>query len=1246
MPFPRPWPTLATLVLAASLHAAPRISEFAAINSGSQLDGNGATPDWIELFNPDPEPLDLTGYHLTDDPEIPTKYTFPAGTTLPAGGYLIVFASNQADSSYIDPSGYRHTNFSLNSNGEYLALAAPGGSVIQAFAPAYPKQRDDYTYGIGTSSDTTTLVAQGASCRWLVPSSDLGDAWKLNGFDDSAWSAAETGIGYGYDAETGTGGDTRAAMWFTNASIYIRIPFDVTDPGAFSSLTLKMRYDDGFVAYLNGVRVAAGNAPDEASLTHTSTATEQHPDENAVVPEVFNFAPGALVPGPNVLTIHGLNLTASGSNSSDFLALPELEATETNTSGSFGYFAPPTPGAPNPAVPLTGFVADTKFSHDRGYYREPFTLAITSATPEAEIYYTTDGTAPSDQNGTRYTTPVTIDSTTTIRAIAMREDMIPTNIDTQTYLFVADVVRQTRPPEYPSTWGGAPADYSMDPDIVDHPDYADTFEDAFAALPTLSLVFEPDAFFDPNTGIYQRPGNEGIAWERPLSAEFLVPDQSEPGFQIDAGVRIQGGSSRNVDTPKHSLSLRFRSEYGDAKLNYPLFANTPVGETAIEEFDSLQLRPEYNYGWMHRHWYQADHALYGRDQWASDLYNAMGQNGSHGRWVHLFLNGIYWGLYDVHERPDADHMANYFGGDQTDYDTVNSSVATNGDLAAFNTMMDLAYGSIQTQPVYEAIQDYLDLDAFADYMILNAYVGNRDWDGHNWRAARKREPGAPYLFFPWDTEFAVSHVSGGVFPTPPNFFSTSLSTNVTGKNSNRRPTGLQSRLQLNAEYRLRYADRVQKHFFNDGPLVPAKAAEFWTNRSAPMTTAIVAESARWGDFRRDVAPGRWASSDFDLYTRDDHYLPVHDWLVDTYIPQRSDIVLSQLRARNLYPDTDAPVFSPHGGIIPRGSSVSISGDDTIYYTTDGSDPRLTGGTINPSAVALGIGAPLPLTESTHLKARTRAPNGEWSALTTATYTVDVSKLTLSEIMYHPIGNPLAEFLELTNTGEFEISLTGLHFSEGIIFDFDQHSAIPSLAPGERLLIVRDLAAFQAVYGSGLDALIAGTFQEGTALNNGGETLAISNADGTQILAVTYRDTAPWPTEADTLDHSLVFTGGDRDLPINWRASSTPGGNPGTSDSTPLTDGSLIDYALASAPGINPDPNFPTFSWTVNLTADDVTHAVQHSYDLSNWTTLDTPIASQSLDVAAGTRTLTMILPGGPEGYARLVIRSRSLAGAE
>ena len=1216
------------------LFAVPQITEFVAINASSQTDGDGNTPDWIEIYNPDPALLDLAGYHLTDDPEIPEKYTFPTGTTIDGGAYLIVFASGQTDSNYIDAGGFRHTNFSLSGSGEYLALNAPDGSNLQSFSPGYPAQFEDVSYGVGTSAAVTTFLEQGDPSTWFVPDSDIGSGWQLAGFDDASWTNANTGIGYGYGAEIGAGGNTSDAMWFSNASVYLRVPFEVDDPAALSSLTLNMRYEDGFVAYLNGVRVAAANAPEEGALAYDSTATAVQPDEDAIEPEAFTISPASLVAGTNILAIHGLNFTSSGSNSNDFLALPELVGVESDATGAFGYFLDSTPGEINGPTPLTGFVEDTKFSHDRGYHSEAFDLEITSDTPGATIIYTTDGTEPSESNGTTYAGAITIDSTSMIRAFALKENFHPTNVDTQSYLFVDDIVRQTRPSGYPSTWGGVTADYDMDPDIVDDPDYTNEFETAFAALPTLSLVFDPDALFHSSTGIYQRPGSQGDAWERPLSAEFFVPDHSEPGFQINAGIRIQGGSSRSTDTPKHSLSLRFRAEYGDEKLRYPLYKDSPNGETAVEEFDLLQLRPEYNFGWMHRHYYQADHALYGRDQWASDMFNEMGSNGSHGRWVHLYLNGIYWGLYDLHERPDADHMANYFGGDDDDYDTVNSSVATKGDLVAYNQMMDLAYGNIETQGTYNAIQEFLDVDTFIDYMILNAYIGNRDWDGHNWRAARKREPGAGYKFFPWDSEFAVSHVGGGVF-TPPNFFTTSLSTNVTGNNGNRRPTGLQQRLDNNAEYRLHYADHVRAHFFNGGPLTPERSAEIWTRRSDSMMDAIVAESARWGDFRRDVLPGRWNSSDFDLYTRDDHYLPTLTWLLDTYLPQRSDIVLAQLKARNLYPDLDAPDFAQHGGTAARGFQLQVSAPDTIHYTTDGSDPRLTGGAISPTAASLVSGNNLTLNESILLKARTRASDGEWSALTEASFIIDASSLSFSEIMYHPEPEPLSEFLEIHNGSDFAVSLTGLRFTAGVDFDFDRDSSIDSLAADARLLIVRDLDAFRGVHGNAHDALIAGTFQNGTALANGGETLTISDANDELILSVTYNDNAPWPGSSDGGGRSLVHTGGDVTDPLNWRPSAANNGNPDSSDSLLFEGGSLVEYALNGTPELNGT----LFTFVLNLGADDVSLAAQHSDDLENWTTISTAILSQELTPDGLGRKITVEFPEGTSGYGRVLLSS-------
>ncbi|MGJ8695484.1 MAG: lamin tail domain-containing protein [Verrucomicrobiaceae bacterium] len=1218
--------------------AAPQITEFAAINGGHLLDGDGSASDWIEIHNPDGVPLEIGGYHLTDDPAQPMLYTFPAGTLIPVGGYLTVFASGRVEANYTDGAGNLHTNFSLKGSGEYLSLRAPDGSLVQEFFPEYPAQEEDVSYGSGTLSPEFTFISQSDVSTWLVPGSNIGNSWQLPEFDDAGWNASGVSIGYGYNDLISAGGDTRSAMWFVNASVYQRIPFQVEDASAISSLLLSMRYEDGFVAYLNGVRVASANAPAEGSLTHTSSATSIHSDEEAVIPVEFDLSPASLVDGTNILAIHGLNRSSSGSDSSDFLMISGLSGTAVGET-SFGYFLQPTPGEANVSAPLIGFVKDTKFSHDRGYFTEPFDLAITSATPGAVIIYTVDGTPPSESNGMIYTGPVTIDETTALRAIATKNGYQSSNVDTQTYLFVEDIVRQTRPSDYPSTWSGARADYDMDPEVVDDPAYADLFDESFAAMPTLSLVFDPDAFFDSSTGIYQRPMEEGVDWERPTSAEFFLADGSEPGFQLDAGVRVQGGSSRNPDTPKHSLSLRFRSEYGAGKLRYPLYENSPGGETAVEEFDVLQLRPEYNFGWMHRHWYQAEHALYGRDQWASDLFNKMGQNGSHGRWVHLFLNGIYWGLYDLHERPDADHMANYYGGQKEDYDTVNSSVATNGDLVAFNEMMDLAYGSITSAGTYAAIQEYLDVDAFIDYMVLNAYVGNRDWDGHNWRAARKREPGAPYLFFPWDTEFAASHVGGGNFSNPPNFETTALNTNVLGNNGNRRPTGLQQRLALNAEYRLRYADRVRAHFFNGGALTPAVSSTTWTTRSALMHDAVVAESARWGDFRRDVNSGPWSSANFDLYTRDDDYLPMNTWLVGSYIPQRSDIVLSQLRNENLYPDTDAPDFSQYGGVVAVGYELEITGPGTIYYTTDGSDPRLAGGSVNGAASVIASGSRFTLNESTLVKARTRAANNEWSALTEATFTIGAGNLVISEIMYNPLGDPLSEFLEITNAGAFPVSLTGLRFTDGLQFEFDFHSAISAIPAGGRILLVRDLIAFRAVYGSSFDAIIAGEFQGDTALSDKGERLTISNADNEVVLSFRYEDKDGWPEEADGNGYSLVYAGGNAALVQNWRPSVAVGGNPGASDSTPFTGGDLTEYAVAVPLEFVQGANGLALTFSTNLTADDAVVELSVSSNLFDWEPVSAELLSSQVNGNQRVFALDVVQDG--VGFARLWVRERS-----
>ena len=153
------------------------------------------------------------------------------------------------------------------------------------------------------------------------------------------------------------------------------------------------------------------------------------------------------------------------------------------------------------------------------------------------------------------------------------------------------------------------------------------------------------------------------------------------------------------------------------------------------------------------------------------------------------------------------------------------------------------------------------------------------------------------------------------------------------------PMFLHQDLLSNAEYRMRWADRIQRHMFNSGALTTAA----WQNRinrlAAVVDTAIIAESARWGDSKRSTPFNKndWERAQNQLVS---------------YLPQRNAVVLNQLKNDGLYPSLDAPAVSPSGGYQPDGAMLSIQGPSgaTLHYMPDGSDPRAVGGGLKAGAL--------------------------------------------------------------------------------------------------------------------------------------------------------------------------------------------------------------------------------------------------------------------------------------------------------
>jgi hypothetical protein len=342
-----------------------------------------------------------------------------------------------------------------------------------------------------------------------------------------------------------------------------------------------------------------------------------------------------------------------------------------------------------------------------------------------------------------------------------------------------------------------------------------------------------------------------------------------------------------------------------------------------------------------------------------DTQRALGHPSARGLFVQLYLNGLYWGLYNACERPSAPFIAAHLGGAPKDYDSRNGENILQGDDSTWKKMMALANGGLAGEGAFAAIQEFLDVPSLIDFLLVNFYGANSDWDRHsNWYAGRRRHPPGQYQFFVWDGERALEGVD----------------VNSLEFDDDESPPRLFQKLRANAEFRMQFADHVQRHFFNDGALTPKPAAERFRRWSNEIDRAVVAESARWGAYRRKVHP--YKTGPYELYTREDHWQPEINRLLDQYFPRRTAMVLKQFREAGLYPKVDAP-----------SAEVSVAGlvlkapAGTIFFTKDGSDPRLPGNRLSPTAIKYETA--IPLAGGQKIKARAvagTAESGEWSAL--------------------------------------------------------------------------------------------------------------------------------------------------------------------------------------------------------------------------------------------------------------------------
>jgi len=1158
-----------------------RISEFMASNTSTLADEDGSFEDWIEIQNISPTPVNLLNWSLTDNAGNLTKWKFPA-TNLPPGQFLVVFAS---DKNRRTPGAHLHTNFKLSAGGEYLGLVAPNGStVVSQFAPQFPGQLPDVSYGVASVANNVTLVATGATAHVLIPSSanggdNLGYTWTgaaaNEPFSTSGWISGVTGVGFGV-VEVGL--NVQSTMSNQNASAFLRLPFVLANATNFSQLTLRLKYNDGFIAWINGIEIARANAPEE-DLSWDSTATQPH---NATLWETMTFglSTNLFRAGTNILAIQGLNLSAADGS---FLINPELIATTlANDSPGGVYFTQPTPGAenlggnllPGPGItepthiPLTPLANENVAVTARIF---PTANPVVSATlfyrvmfgPENSVAMYDDGAHGDGAAGDG------IYGATIPAGVAGTGEMIRYYIKAQD-----NTGRDSRLPVFSD-----PAETAEYFGTVVDPDYVGS------TLPVIHL-FAPPSVLQPG------PSTSQIGADSEGGGRVALFYDGE--FYDNVLMSLRGNSTAGYNKKSHRL---------DFNREHPFRHNEST--TRIRKTSFVADYPDPTY------------LRQGLSFW---LCNELGVVGPFYAPYRLQLNGQFYQLAN-HSDVQSDEHLKRLGYDPNGAlykaagTIVPSGFSTGGfekktrkweDNADYVAFANAISESLSTGQRFTNLLDRLDLPQVISYMVAARFAHENDDAWANMSIYHDNDGDDLWRIIPfdmnlsWGAAFMDSGDYSGIQVTNDNIksfplYGSSQAVPASGGSAWNRLYDAIFTVPQTREMFLRRMRTVLDAYVLPPGSITADSPIYqkviqWRDRIA---TEASLDRSWWG------WPGKGGQCNFDpginlndgvnslltdfLAKRRLHFYGKHS-VTNTTLPmgisktQNAGIPLAQPANATL--SIVGWDYNPASG-NQNEEYLQLRNDHA--YAVDISDWILSGGIRFQFAKGTVVPANSSIYVSPDVKAfRQRATNprggqgrfvvgpyqgrlnawGESLTLTNAAGQLVASNsfvgnpspaqrfLRITEIMYNPLPAPLLtgdaqqfEYLELQNTSsDTTLNLNGVSFTRGIAFNFTG-SSVTTLLPGQTVLVVRNTALFTARYGSGFN--IAGQFDG--ALDNAGETLRLEDASGEKILEFAYNDS--WYPLTDGLGFSLVIVDAQADWKTwdnktSWRASGAFNGSPG------------------------------------------------------------------------------------------------------
>ncbi len=762
------------LVLPSTVQAQLIINEFMANNvSSADVDEDGKHSDWMEIQNNGSTAVSLNGWYLTDDATALRKWQFPVTTpvvSLAPAARLVVWASSKNRKAVITKL---HTNFKLSASAGFLALVRPDGVTMEHSYNLYPAQFPNVTYGIASTVSTQILLADtpSAASGKAKVATDATDfsanfpGWNSSlSYNDASWQSG-VAFGYGSPFTSLVVTSLSSVMLNLNASAFVRYKFNVAT-GAINAVRLKVKYDDGYIAYLNGTQIAQDRNP--PTPTWNSNATSDRADGLASTAAVTTPAngPSLLLAGQNLLAIQILNSTSTNAN---VLLRPQLEV-DTLTSTTPGYLATATRGVANGGLrtnvgPTISSTTDKPAQPAGGASSLPLLIttkvgatlnplaAVDPVTLKWRVQFGTETAVVMVDNGTNgdvkagdgiYTCSVPTTSLTAGQIIRWR---IEAKDNTSQYSY---------DPAYP---GFSPMTLPTNPPVVDQ---AIEFEQYFGTMSVPTLVGNTSLptlywFFTgtdnsgsstlPNTTY---PGTRGSFFWQPLSKDNpgIAYTPPKPRFYDNVLVNLHGQSSAGFPKKSHDMSFS-----KDNKFLWKDDTPETAGVNLLTNYaDKTKVRNPVAW-WT---WEKTQHL--------ASHYDSL---------VRVQQNGVFKGLYDLVENANASWLSRqnldiagalYKVYNQLELATITTNNTTvekknpndndSSDLAIFVT--GIATANTMTNRLKFAY-DNADIPSLVNLLATHSILLSRDFGHKNYYIYRDTHGTGEWSMLPWDQDLCMGH---------------------------------------------------------------------------------------------------------------------------------------------------------------------------------------------------------------------------------------------------------------------------------------------------------------------------------------------------------------------------------------------------------------------------------------------------------------------------------------------------------